>query len=105
MTTTVEIKDELQQLIEDAYRVSTDTGALVEEILREAVEHPMPASEVEKLLNVVIEKLRSGATKRDDKRTIELLSVNMENIIQHAMGVGSQILSDATTKESEEIVL
>ncbi|MEO6613787.1 MAG: hypothetical protein ABIT05_13430 [Chitinophagaceae bacterium] len=92
MESTIEIKKDFQALIENAYRVSQDTGFIVEEALRNAVDHPLPKEEVEKLLSDVIEKLKSGALKRGDNETAEILKARMNGIIQQAIQVREKVL-------------
>jgi len=92
MNTTMEIKEEFQKLIHDAFRVSEDTGTIVQDALRKAIETPISGEEAELLLNIVIAKLKAGAEKRGDSSTVNQMEQQREHIVQAAMQVRKQVL-------------
>lgn len=87
------INKEFQRLIEDAYRVSRDTGLIVEEALKDAVNQPMTKEEAQGFLKVIVAKLRSGATKRSDKVMLEFIDKEMDKVIQATLKNRESILS------------
>lgn len=90
----LETKKEFQKLIEDAYRISSDAGNIVEEALKGAMHQPVSRDEAEKFLNIVIAKLKEGASKRGDKKTLKALSGKTMDIIQRAMEVRELIMKE-----------
>jgi hypothetical protein len=105
MTTTFEIKPDIQKLIEEAYRASNDVGIIVEQALREAILHPISREKAEALLTIVIENLKGGAILRGDDVTLDLLKEKKENIIHHAMKVREAILQGNAINQKANNVL
>jgi hypothetical protein len=77
-----DLRGEFVAVIEDAYRVSTDVGREVEEILREGREHPLDREEAIRLLRKAITALREGAKRRGDKSARRALEGNVAEMVE-----------------------
>ena len=90
-----EIKKALNELLQRAETMSSDVGALVEEMLREGLENPLSADEVDALLTKVIETVRTGAEKRGDTASAGLLARDADALIKRAKQVRGQLSGGA----------
>ena len=90
-----EIKKALNELLRRAETMSSDVGALVEDILREGLENPLSTDEVHALLTKVIETVRTGAEKRGDTASAGLLARDADALIKRAKQVRGQLSGGA----------
>lgn len=88
----MEIKEEFQKLILQAFNVSQDTGHLVEDALQKAITNPISQVQAHALLTMVIDKLKEGAEKRGDAETVKTLTMETQKIIDNAMKIREEIL-------------
>src|ERR1051326_8126417 len=106
MNNTLEIKEEFEKLILQAFSVSQDTGHIVEDALQKAIITPISQEEARTLLTTVINTLKEGATKRGDTETAKMLARETQKIIDKAMKVREEILeSDESNIVSEKLPL
>ena len=82
-----EDKKGLTELLRTAEVMSSDVTTLVEEILQEGLENPLPAEEIRALLTQVVQAAREGAKKRGDTETVDLLDRDAENLIERVIQV------------------
>ena len=95
-----DIRNGLDELLRAAEAMSSDVGAVVEEILREGLKNPLSADEVRALLTRVVDVLRAGATRRGDAGTINLLDREAESLIERAEEVRARLSARASTSDS-----
>ena len=89
------IQNEALKLIEEAYRVSKDTGLIVEQSLQAAINQPITKEEVEKLLTSIIDRVQSGASTRGDSEMAKTLALGTRQFIEQAMVARERIIHDA----------
>lgn len=94
-----EINSEFQRLIEDAYRVSRETGLVVEGALKDAVNQPMTKEEAKRFLKVIVVKLRAEAAKRADNAMLEFIDKEMDKVVQDTLNARENVLSSYKTSK------
>ncbi|HZU34250.1 MAG TPA: hypothetical protein VFB79_24285, partial [Candidatus Angelobacter sp.] len=75
-----DLQHEFKEIISKAYRISTDVGREVEEVLRRGKDQPLSGVEARQLLTRVVEILRAGAVQRSDQVAIEALAGDIQEI-------------------------
>jgi hypothetical protein len=65
---------------------------IIEQAMQDAIQHPLPKEEAEKLLITIINKVKEGAAMRGDQETVTKLNEQGDGIIQHAMEAREEIL-------------
>ncbi|MEA2703414.1 MAG: hypothetical protein QOD63_1359, partial [Actinomycetota bacterium] len=76
---------ELERLIEAAYRVSSDVGQEVEEALDEAVREPLGEADFARLLGRVITVLRRSASVRENPAARHILEGDLSGIVEEVL--------------------
>lgn len=89
-----ETNSELKKLIENAFRISMDTGIVIEAALKDAVDQPMTAQEFQGFLKGISAKLRAEALKRSDKITLDFIDKEIDQVINQALTSRNRILSE-----------
>ncbi len=87
MSVTTDVKQEFEQLISAAYRISMDVGQEVAELLLEGKEKPLAPDEAARLLKTVITVLRRSAAQRGDKRAAKELEGDIQLLIDQVISV------------------
>src|SRR2546430_16422868 len=90
METNEEIRRAFQAVVDEAYRVSAETGREVEESLRLGLERPLTAEEARQLLDRVLSTLRDGARRRGDSATTEKLAGDVSAIVHRILAIREQ---------------
>lgn len=88
------------ELIDEAYRVSADVGSMVEEILKEGRDRPLPLDEAHDLLARLVSVLRVSAERRGDEGASASLGGDLETLVQRVAAVrdGWSASADATER-------
>jgi len=90
METNEEIRRAFQAVVDEAYRVSAETGREVEDSLRLGLEHPLTAEEARQLLDHVVSTLRDGACRRGDSAATEKLAGDVSAIVDRILATREQ---------------
>ena len=93
-----EIENGLSELLRMAEAMSSDVGAVVQEILREGLENPLSADEARALLTRVIEVVRAGAARRGDTSTADLLDGESAALIKKVQRVRERLSATSGTQ-------
>ena len=95
-----EIRSSLAELMRAAEAMSSDVSVMVEEILREGLENPLSPDEVRALLTRVVEVVRTGATRRGETGTVELLDREAKALIDRVEQVCAQLSGGSESARS-----
>ena len=98
MHTTRAFQEEFQAIIEDAYRISSDVGQDIEEILLMGIENPLNREEARLLLTRVITVLRQNASKRGDLDTVQNLG-DIDTIVERIVQTRDKVISKMTDEQ------
>jgi hypothetical protein len=75
----------MKELLKEIEGATEDVTPQIEEAFKLAESNPMPKSESEKLMRTVFKKLKDGAEKRGDTKTLESLKEKEESIIKEVL--------------------
>ncbi len=78
---TLKNEEAFLSLVEEAYKVSLDTGKQVEKILKEGMENPLDINKERNLLRKAITYIRKSAEKKGDSVTLENLDGDINQIV------------------------
>ena len=92
MEITEEIRQELEAVIQDAYRVSADVGQDVEEILLDGRERPLSRDEASRLLTRVITVLKRSAKLRGDETASAALEGDIKEIVEQVIQLRERVI-------------
>ncbi len=87
MSVTSDVKQEFEQLVSAAYRISADVGQEVANLLLEGKEKPLAPDEAGRLLKTVITVLRRSAAQRGDNQTAKKLEGDIQSLIDQVISV------------------
>lgn len=84
-----------RELIAEARHISSDAAIVVEQMLRDGIDSPLPAAEAQALISRVIEVMRARALARDDRETVAVLDRDVEQFIAKAMAARERLGAEA----------
>ena len=97
-----DLKYEFRLVVEAAHRLSEDVGRTVEEVLEIGIREPLPSSEVRSLLNRVVEEVRAGVARRNDKAGMEVLDRDTKEFIDRIMTLRNDLESETVRGSTTE---
>ena len=98
LQTTNDVALEFRAVVDAAFRISADVGREIEAILRDGRAQPLSREEATALLVRVMTTMRQNAEERRDKRTLDSLKGNLEEIARAAVDTRHQAQATSATR-------
>ena len=93
------IQSEIETVILDAYRVSTDIGEQVDTVLREGRENLLTAEEAIALLDTAVTTLKTNAAHRGDTETAKALKSGVQTLLERVASTRTRVVEAACSAD------
>lgn len=88
---TINVQDEFKRLVADVYLISSDLGAVVEELIAEGQSHPLTTVEATQLLGTVVKRLKQRAERDGHDGLSRALSGDLDSVVSRVVVARTRI--------------